>query len=397
MTTDQFVVLADDLTSAAEAAGHLVDAGRPAAVLLDHEAATGFDDVSRGSDAQSVESQSFESQCVESLCVDLDSRALTPEAAAARHESVARRLRAPGLYKTMDSSLRGNWAAELAATLRGSRRRVAVVAPAYPTYHRATVDGRQLVDGVPVHAGPAGRDPIRPVRDASIANPLAAAGLTVKMIRAGDDLAMADGLVLVADATTEADLAHIANAVRPHLADLVLCGSPGLLEALLPARPRPCPVDVAVAMPVLVVAGSLHPTTRAQLTALAAAGVPVHTTAEPAHRLAALLASHPVVALTTPELPDPETDHLRLLAAIAADCARGLPEFGLVLTGGDTAREVALALGSSRILSRGTVAAGIPVGVLRGPNSCLVITKAGGFGAPDSLITVTQALARRTP
>lgn len=90
MESTRFVVLADDLTSAAEAAGHLADTGRQASVLLDVGR-----EVSPGLDAGDGW-----------LCLDLDSRRLSEREAAARHERAMKWLGEPGLgvYKTMDSS-----------------------------------------------------------------------------------------------------------------------------------------------------------------------------------------------------------------------------------------------------------------------------------------------------
>jgi uncharacterized protein YgbK (DUF1537 family) len=57
----------------------------------------------------------------------------------------------------------------------------------------------------------------------------------------------------------------------------------------------------------------------------------------------------------------------------------------LVLTGGDTAVRVARSLGATGIWLEGEVEAGVPVGTLVGPHPYRVVTKAGGFGDPDTL------------
>jgi uncharacterized protein YgbK (DUF1537 family) len=64
----------------------------------------------------------------------------------------------------------------------------------------------------------------------------------------------------------------------------------------------------------------------------------------------------------------------------------------LVLTGGDTAVRVARELGATGILLHGEVETGIPVGTLVGPRPYRVVTKAGGFGNPDTLRGVVDAL-----
>ena len=62
------------------------------------------------------------------------------------------------LFKKIDSTLRGNVGAELAAALHASRdvrpgapRRIAIMAPAFPAFGRTTKDGTQLVHGQPLH------------------------------------------------------------------------------------------------------------------------------------------------------------------------------------------------------------------------------------------------------
>jgi D-threonate/D-erythronate kinase len=66
----------------------------------------------------------------------------------------------------------------------------------------------------------------------------------------------------------------------------------------------------------------------------------------------------------------------------------------LVLTGGDTAVRVARALGATGIQLEGEVEAGVPVGTLVGPRPYRVVTKAGGFGDPDTLRNAFRTLVK---
>ena len=80
------------------------------------------------------------------------------------------------------------------------------------------------------------------------------------------------------------------------------------------------------------------------------------------------------------------------LAEVAARLSEeGLFE-GLVLTGGATAVRVARRLGASGIRLQGEVEKGVPVGALIGPTPYPVVTKAGGFGGPDTLVRAVEAL-----
>jgi uncharacterized protein YgbK (DUF1537 family) len=197
---------------------------------------------------------------------------------------------------------------------------------------------------------------------------------------------------LVVDASSAADLDRIAAAIRGQLSEVVLCGSPGLWEALHPVQGSRG--ELPVARKALVLVGSLHPTTREQLAKLESSGVPVLTTLD-ADRVARQFDTATTVAVATPEIPSAER-HLHRLAILGVRCADAVPDLGFVLSGGDTARELAVALGATGIRAAGTVAPGIMLGTLTGPRRHPVITKAGGFGGPDMLITAASALTRST-
>src|SRR5688572_1329162 len=113
-------VIADDLTGAADTGVQLVRAGYRTAVLFgaSEKLTDGFDAVS----------------------LDTDSRALPAGFAAKRVVEAARAVRhARLIYKKLDSTLRGNVAAELAAAFGASGRERAILAPAFPAAGRATV------------------------------------------------------------------------------------------------------------------------------------------------------------------------------------------------------------------------------------------------------------------
>ena len=82
------------------------------------------------------------------------------------------------------------------------------------------------------------------------------------------------------------------------------------------------------------------------------------------------------------------------LAEVAALSRREGCFDGLVLTGGATAVGVARRLGASGIRLEGEVEAGVPMGTLIGPSPYPVVTKAGGFGGPDTLVGAVEALAQ---
>jgi D-threonate/D-erythronate kinase len=101
------------------------------------------------------------------------------------------------------------------------------------------------------------------------------------------------------------------------------------------------------------------------------------------------------VAVHSAEERDPSGAAGSVVEALA-EVAAGLSEEGLVdalvLTGGETAVGVGRRLGAVGIRLEGEVEPGIPVGTLIGPSPYRVVTKAGGFGGPDTLVRVVEKL-----
>jgi len=81
------------------------------------------------------------------------------------------------------------------------------------------------------------------------------------------------------------------------------------------------------------------------------------------------------------------------LAEVAALLSKEKLFEGMVLTGGATAVGVARRLGASGIRLEGEVEPGVPMGALIGPRPYPVVTKAGGFGGPDTLVGAVEALS----
>ncbi len=145
----RMVVIADDLTGAADCAASSAALGCRAMVLLhspedqEHEAAWPDTDI---------------------ISIDANSRCLAEGQASELTAQLVLRCDShsadsPGyiLYKKIDSTLRGNVASELAALLHarrsikpGNAKLSILMAPALPAQGRTTVGGRLLVHGVPL-------------------------------------------------------------------------------------------------------------------------------------------------------------------------------------------------------------------------------------------------------
>jgi uncharacterized protein YgbK (DUF1537 family) len=393
----KMLIVADDLSGAADCAAGCVQAGLRTVVQLDIEADTsGYDVVS----------------------LDADSRRLPGAEAAALHCELLRgvlKLKPALLYKKIDSTLRGSFVQELFAAreLTGTP----IVVPSFPAMGRALVDGVLLVKGVALgetevwknekRSGPstlpamleAGGFASRLIALATVRGPIAA-------LRAA--LAQEIGAPLraiVCDAESEDDLARIAQATVALPGRFLLVGSAGLMRALPAAHgfsgsggARPPEQQHG---PVLSIVGSIAGASRAQCLHLAqTAATEIITIAPqllrdgPAHplwaghrqRIVDALASRADVIVTIGgESPD-----LREGPALAAALGQlVLPALdlasGLILTGGETARAVLCARGVHALELIGELEAGIPLSLAVGMRGVAVITKAGAFGGEDCL------------
>src|SRR5919112_5760097 len=150
-------IIADDLTGAADTGVQLARGGYRTAVAFRDTPIPPAEDL-------------------DAVVLDTDSRAMPDGFAAKRVLETVRAVRyARIVYKKLDSTLRGPIAAELAAALGASGRDRAVVAPAFPAAGRTTVDGVQLVRGVPVQETEARDDPRTPVWEGHVPTLLAGA------------------------------------------------------------------------------------------------------------------------------------------------------------------------------------------------------------------------------
>ncbi len=382
-------VIADDLTGAADTGVQLVGSGYRTAVFFRPSGV--FDDL-------------------DAVAFDADSRAMPAGFAAKRVLEAARAAREARLvYKKLDSTLRGNVAAELAAALGGAGRDAAVVAPAFPAAGRTTAGGTQLAGGVPVDETEMGDDPNTPAREAHLPTLLADAFSSVGLLSTGDladpervRQALEVNECVVADADSDSDLEALVRGV-PDPARVLWAGSAGLARALGSVYPGPRGGEKGAerepARPVLVVIGSLSGVAREQLRRLVEeygeVAVPARTGGLEGTLAAAreALAGGACAAVHSPEERSASGESaLRTLAEVAARL-EGLFE-GLVLTGGATAVGVARRLGATGIRLEGEVEAGVPIGTLAGARPYPVVTKAGGFGGEGTLVGAVEALAQ---
>lgn len=389
----RLTIVADDLTGAMDAAAPLAERGLATWVVAD---------------AERNASQTLPPAQV--VSINAASRHLPKEDAAQRVRALSSRLLDPGceiLIKKIDSTLRGNAVAETLALLEASGRAAAVVAPAFPRQGRTLVAGVVHVHGVPLAHTELARDTLSPppaealhllFRDAAPQDEvrLVARGASVALSRVGRRQ------ILVVDAASDDDLRSTVRSLSSQLSDTLLVGSAGISEAVAHTcfeAPREALAAPAVREQMVFVVGSRTEQSAQQVRALIESGR-ARLIAAPAGcvDLSAALGA-PEALLVIKAEPGSGADHTDAaeVACRLADAAGTLierqPIAALVVTGGDTAFAVLRRLGQTTVQVMGNLLPGIPFSRIRfGMRELWLVTKAGGFGARDTLATIAQRL-----
>ena len=401
----EILILADDLSGAADCAGGCAAVGLDTLVLLPARLQV---------DATATV-----------LAIDLGSRdgppdragrAITDAIGLARDDTKV-------IYHKIDSTLRGNWAHELDAARQAiaaatGAAPLAVIAPAFPERGRITREGRVLVRA----CGAAGAEltdaggialPLRPLGIGVRAHARVSAPLGRERLADQIGVAATSGVAaLVCDAETEQDLGGIAAAGLAAGVSILWVGSAGLMRQLVgqlgyERRPRRGPGVVRGAS--LFVVGSAAVAAQAQFAALAAEPeiaslrLAAGDVQEPhlmaaQHRIAAHLGDAirrglDAAVLLAPGRAGSASLNPELVAGLARGVGPSLDGFAaLVATGGETARCLLDQAGISGIRLAGEVEVGVPWGIGLGERTLAIITKAGAFGDRQTLVRCRAAL-----
>nr|WP_312990039.1 four-carbon acid sugar kinase family protein [Comamonas koreensis] len=416
-----YLVVADDLSGAADCAAGFASAGLSTRVLLDAQASTG---------AQGD---------VAVLTVDTNSRRDTAAEAAAKLQAVLAAPASQGrrVLKKIDSTLRGGWAQEV-AVLQAALHAIALVAPAFPQMARTMQGGVVYVHGVRL-ADTATWQLEHADREDRAAQQLQAAGLRcdnlpASLLDAGPEAtaqaianAREQGVqALVFDVLTDKHLQTLAQASLQIEQAFCVC-SAGLSHALAqqvqPVSASPASLDVPHAagrLPsVVTVVGSMSAIAQQQLAYLAE---------QPRTRLHVVLPGclrsdvqttqgQTLVQTLVQTISDEVAQGLDVVVSLGADAhtdpaegpmlARQLARLlhapmaaaaGLVITGGETARAVLeeLQLRSLRVHSESEPGVVLCItenqNIEQGTPRQWIATKAGAFGHPASLQRASCAI-----
>jgi uncharacterized protein YgbK (DUF1537 family) len=398
------LIIADDLTGAADCAGLFRHAGFSAVVLVQPA------------------SRRAPWPPAQVVSLSLNSRDASPAAVRRIWERQAPAIRALAhdalVYHKIDSTLRGHPALEVRLLLGCLGAACAIIAPAFPKLGRHTRDGVHRVGGMPLAETEYSRPWRRSQRSSYLPDLLTAGDdarpihLPWQVIDSGVEVVARwlrerlDELcpLITADAADERHLDILTQAVLPLVGRVLLVGSAGWAERLAMA----CQ-GLLAAMPagpgVLGVVGSLSAVATRQVEVASQAGMTVVQWPSPAAHAQAgatahdwqsvvrtLAAGRSVVLWTYPgdrhaaaRSAGPRA--LRTVAHVVRELLSITPVSGLMIVGGETAQSVFRALRTSGLLLAGELAPGVPYGrLLNGPYAgLLTATKAGGFGADTVL------------
>ena len=371
------IILADDLTGAADCAARCHHAGLPATIALPGAAP----------------------EAGGAICCTSDSRHLPAELAARRVRELAEGMRSYSgsiWYKKIDSTLRGHLGQELDAALDALGRPCALICPAFPAQGRGLANGYLAIE-------PAPAQPLHLPTLLAGQSRRAVAALSLGDVRAGPG-ALAERLLaerqrgaelLVVDALDEADLHAVLHAARRVLPDALLCGSAGLAGTLAAALASHAPSQddtrlVPVAGPALLVIGSGSAMARRQIDYLRrnqlvatfelSAGSALDAGGD---LLLHLPAPPPGAAMDGPAA----RRMAEQLAAAALPLIRAAQPGLLVLSGGDTAIAVLAGMGVTQLTVLRELLPGAPLtrGVDAAGQAHLIVLKAGNHGDEAAL------------
>ena len=190
-------------------------------------------------------------------------------------------------YKKIDSTLRGNIAAETLAMLEVLDWDAAVLLPAFPQEGRITVGGYHMLKGVLIERTEHARDPQSPIYESHIptllkkqlpeehSDLIGQIEMTTVIKGAGPVLQKLNSLIsegkklIVADAMTTTDIEQIVLAMEKSSYKILPCGSAGCAQVLgniwLPEMSNQHVFKTIQAMPKFIVSGSATKLTAQQL------------------------------------------------------------------------------------------------------------------------------------
>lgn len=409
----QTVIIADDYSSAADCGVQFAKYGISAAAILNKE------------------TMYFPDKKV--IALDSDSRALNGEEACARVRYCVKELKKRGyrrIFKSVDSTLRGNPGSEIKGILKELDLEYALIAPAFPFYGRVISNGIHYLNGIRLEDSFMRNDPVCPMRESSLIKILESqtgsqvVGINIENVRAGKDVFLEKiqeyrkkGIRFIAvDGVLESDVSRVAEYAY-ELEHCLIAGSTGLARYLPVAWKLGNTLAENIYKKserrIVIAAGSRSPVTKKQIeilkreTQCSMLEIPPEVLIDRTFSRFLSQASFEIkknrklILYVSGEKMNLCRKNMDTMFSLKI--AEGLGKFveslatnekidGLVLTGGDTAREVCDSLQGKYINLLGEIEPGIPMGILEGDISIGMVIKAGAFGSDYALVNAVKKL-----
>ena len=323
-------------------------------------------------------------------------------------------LKIPILYKKTDSALRGNIGAELEAVLDATQENVLHFAPAFPKMNRFTKAGHQYIGDIPISESEFASDILNPITDSYIPNIIAKQSDIPVLMQAE---ANRPQMIRLYNAKTDQELNAVAKTVFEQKKS-VLAGCAGFAEAVADVLKDETQDenDASITTPLVVLCGSVHPVSKAQLNYAAERGMkrfwitsaevitPGYWDSEAGKALlqeiqAAVRQGTSVLAETSYYQEVISTEEKNRIAAelplALGNLARQLLESEftgtLVIFGGDMLGGFVNALGIQGIEPIRELKPGVVLASATwNSNRINFVTKAGSFGDPDLLVDLAH-------
>jgi uncharacterized protein YgbK (DUF1537 family) len=397
------VILADDLTGAADTGVHFTSISNKAILIAN----------APKPDGAWVQ--------YPTLILNTATRGLPEKTAVIKTNKISKAVRQRALiYKKIDSTIRGTITSEIEAIMESTSRKVAVLSPAYPAVGRKMVDGSIFVNDRPMLETEFMLDPNAP-EGAHLPSLIESRSslpvhhISLECVRAGYEvfakqlLKMDEGFIVV-DAEREDDLSFLVKGILLFDQIPIVSGSGGLAKAIareIGITPPVAGIGRSVGCKrILAVVGSRSETTRRQVQHLLHHRACIHLGVALGRKKDMLYEiegnkgrfnNSDVIVLSTydqPYLPGMDENIRRELARMAVEIARRFRPDALILSGGAVAQEVCAWLGIQKLSVDFEIQTGIPFCTVLGEplTGLKVITKAGAFGASATLSNLVAYL-----
>lgn len=363
------VVLADDLSGAAELAGIACANGLTAEVQRQ------LDPLSKA----------------HVIAVDSNTRSVPEADAVLKVQELARQvmgMQPAWIYKKVDSLLRGHPWAEIEAVLAVTGFERSVLIPANPSRGRTIRDGTYLIDGVPLDQTSLARDPDHPRWSARVRELLGQGGVRVHCVTS-TAVPPADGII-VPDTSEVTDIDRWVSQIDQ---GTLPAGAADFFTALLRGRmgsasPSPQLENLSVRLPALLVCGS-RASWQTRTDECRRAGVPIVMMNELPSTAAARLSDSGALLLAIGGNLVLDSERGRLMSTFADFVAVVLKQTAIatiLLEGGATAEAVAQRLGWSRfaVCAPGPAGVGILQPITDNP-APRVLMKPGSYPWPTEI------------